>query len=141
MTYTTKTAIVYVQLDGHVVLVRKIRPFSLGLTIRYSKHLFRYFSMKRTLTRIAPFQAALVAAVVYACLSLIFVPFFLVGSFLGGDSSLAFGIGFSVAFPFLYAIMGFIMTLIMCGIYNFVVKYTGGIEVEVARDEPTEPHL
>jgi len=44
---------------------------------------------------------------------------------------MAFGIGFALAMPVLYAVMGFIFGVIGAGLYNLVAGWIGGIEVDV----------
>ena len=44
---------------------------------------------------------------------------------------MAFGFGFAIAAPFLYAAMGFVFGALGASIYNVVAKWIGGIEVEV----------
>lgn len=77
-------------------------------------------------------------AVIYGILGLIFIPFFLIASM--GMSQLpaeqrtgmmAFGAGFAIAMPFIYAVLGFIGGVIVAFIYNLVAKWAGGVEVEV----------
>jgi hypothetical protein len=41
---------------------------------------------------------------------------------------------FILLFPLAYLVMGYIMTVIGCALYNFVSRYTGGIEFEVSSD-------
>ncbi len=45
----------------------------------------------------------------------------------GGGS----GLLFAIALPFLYGLVGFAGAAAMCGLYNWVAKYLGGIEIEV----------
>ena len=39
-----------------------------------------------------------------------------------------------VIMPVLYLIFGYLVTVIACGIYNWLVQYTGGLEFEVAEE-------
>jgi uncharacterized membrane protein (DUF485 family) len=34
--------------------------------------------------------------------------------------------------PILYGILGFVLTVVVCGIYNWVARRLGGIEIELA---------
>lgn len=84
--------------------------------------------------RIAPLQAAKIAAVLYAVIGLIFFPFFLLISRLsptGAAPWAGMGLGLAIVLPLLYAAFGFVGTLIAASIYNFVAGMVGGIEVEV----------
>ncbi|MEY2546628.1 MAG: hypothetical protein QOG48_1745 [Verrucomicrobiota bacterium] len=99
--------------------------------------------MRKRLTRISPLQLGIVHAVFYGLISLvIFTPIFLLVSILAPHAAanqqqpvpqLFFGMGIAMAFimPFLYAIFGFIMGVIMAAIYNLVARMTGGIEFTV----------
>lgn len=97
---------------------------------------------KKRLVRIGPMQLGKMLAALYGVSGLIFVPIFgvmaLVGAFapqvenapspvlLGG-----FAIVAAIAFPLLYALMGFVVGLVGAVIYNLFAKWVGGIEVEV----------
>ena len=48
-----------------------------------------------------------------------------------GVLGLILGVGSIVFFPICYALLGAIGGLIMAGFYNFIPKYTGGIELEI----------
>ncbi len=85
--------------------------------------------------------------VLYACLGLIFIPFFalagVAGAFAqhaqqaqntpGPPAALMAGImfGFGIFMPIIYGVMGFVLGIIMAAIYNVVARWIGGIEVEV----------
>jgi hypothetical protein len=71
-------------------------------------------------------------------MGLIFVPFFLIMSAVATQlppqqrvGLMAFGVGFALAMPVMYAAMGFIFGALGACIYNLVAKWIGGIEVEV----------
>lgn len=85
--------------------------------------------------RIAPVQAAKIAAVLYGLLALLFVPFLLLFSSLSPTAASSpwagMGIGFAIALPLIYAAFGFVGTLIAAAIYNAVAGWVGGIEVDV----------
>jgi len=81
--------------------------------------------MKKRLTYISPLQAGIVQGVVLGIISLIFVPFIIIGGLFHG------GIGtiFFIFLPVVYAVMGFIMGIISAFVYNLVAKWTGGLEL------------
>jgi hypothetical protein len=90
--------------------------------------------------RVDPMSIAKVSGTLYALLGLFFGALFSVASLAGGlfggsESSGAMGAllgaGAVVLFPILYGAMGFVMTLIMAVIYNFVAGMVGGVEIEV----------
>src|SRR5205814_10616937 len=92
----------------------------------------------RRIKRIAPLQLGKMLAVLYGILGLIFIPFFLIMSMVASQlpseqrvGIMAFGAGFALLFPLIYAAIGFIGGIIGALIYNLVAKWIGGIEVEV----------
>ena len=86
--------------------------------------------MKHELVRIPPHQAGKIAAAVYGLLSLGLVPIFAM-VMLAAPGKTGFGGLFFLLLPFLYAGFGYVFTALGAMTYNFVVKYTGGLEVEV----------
>jgi len=92
--------------------------------------------MTQQIRRIDPVSAAKVCAVLYGLMGLIFIPFVLViRSFTPADqvaSGFGFGLGFAIAMPIVYAIIGFIFTLISAAVYNLIAGWVGGIEIELA---------
>jgi hypothetical protein len=75
---------------------------------------------------------------IYGCLGLILIPFFLLMGLMGtlaGKQQLPFagmiGLVFAFLAPILYGIMGFIMGAIGAALYNLFAKWIGGIEVQV----------
>ncbi len=92
--------------------------------------------MKKRLKRIAPLQTGIVLGLLYALLSLIVVPFFMLaglGAAAGrGGAALPFaflfGIG-ALCLPILYGVLGFIFGVIAAAVYNLVAGWTGGIEI------------
>jgi hypothetical protein len=75
-------------------------------------------------------QTSAVAAVLYFFLALLVcIPLFLVVLIFPEQKSPFQMLGpvFICLLPFLYAILGFIMTLIMCLFYNLVAHFMGGI--------------
>ncbi|HMG16861.1 MAG TPA: hypothetical protein VK590_15500 [Saprospiraceae bacterium] len=89
--------------------------------------------MKRV-KRFGVFQTSKVCAIIYFLVSLVIViPIGLFISTMGGGSSslMPFSGMMLLAIPFIYGILGFILTAIACLIYNLIAKWTGGIEVEI----------
>jgi hypothetical protein len=102
--------------------------------------------MKRRIKRIAPLQAGKMLGVLYACMGLIFVPFFALAGLAGafaqhaqqtqgptGSPALIGGMmfGFGVFMPVIYGVMGFVFGVIGAAIYNLIARWIGGIEVDV----------
>ena len=95
-------------------------------------------STKRTLKRVAPLSAGKVLALLYGAMGLIFLPIFLIIALVSSNAPNAqrglpaiMGLGFALAAPIIYAVMGFIGGVVSAAIYNLVAKMVGGIEVEV----------
>jgi hypothetical protein len=98
-------------------------------------------SSKRTIKRFDPLQLGKIFAVVYGGLALLLAPFMILLALAGGHQSGGlpqsngfvgtFGIGFAIAFPFIYAIAGFIGGILGAFIYNIAAKIVGGIQLEV----------
>lgn len=90
--------------------------------------------MKR-IRRFGVYQTAKVAAIIYFLFGLIMVGM-LNSVFLGKwlPESAISGI-FFLFIPFIYGIIGFMFTAAFCAIYNFTVRWTGGIEVEFETTE------
>lgn len=91
--------------------------------------------MIRRVTRISPWQAGKFFAVLYFLIGLIFAVFFALVAQFAPPDQLGFGLGFAVAFPFLYAIGALIFVPIGCWIYNLVAKLVGGLEFEVVEQD------
>lgn len=85
--------------------------------------------MRQQIRKFGIAQTAKVAGVLYGLMGLVFLPFLLVISALSPKDA-DFGMGFALAMPILYGVLGFIGTAIGCALYNFVAKLVGGIEVE-----------
>lgn len=91
-------------------------------------------------------SVAKIMGLIYACLGLIFIPFFLLIGLLtslAGKQETPFAgmIGMVLAFllPIIYGVMGFIMGAIGAALYNLFAKWIGGIEVQVQSDTSPLP--
>lgn len=93
--------------------------------------------MKIEIKRLAPHQNAKVFAVLMALSSLVlFVPIFILLALVPATEGEARPPMFMfLLFPLLYLVMGYITVAIGCALYNFVYKYTGGIEYEADSKE------
>lgn len=87
--------------------------------------------MTHRIPRISPHQAAKVVAVLYALLSLFFIPFLFLAT-LADPSSEAMPLWLVVFFPLLYAGFGYVFTALACWIYNVVAGWMGGVEITFA---------
>jgi hypothetical protein len=95
--------------------------------------------VRHQVRRLSPHQNAKVSAVMFALTSLIFlVPFGLFAAAFAPDTATGAGMGagFLIFAPLLYLVVGYVMTVIACAIYNFVVRFTGGIEYESQTGRP-----
>jgi hypothetical protein len=96
--------------------------------------------MKKQISRFSPHQNAKVFGILMAVGSLVFVlPFFSIAMLFGPDvdqhgNPVTFPKFMLILFPILYLVVGYLMTVIGCAIYNFFFRYIGGIEYEV-KDE------
>lgn len=96
--------------------------------------------MKKQISRMSPHQNGKVFGILMAVGSLVFVlPFFAIAMYFGPDvdqhgNPVTFPKFMFILFPVLYLVIGYLMTVIGCAIYNLFFKFIGGIEFEV-KDE------
>lgn len=90
-------------------------------------------------------SVAKIMGVLYACMGLLFAPFFLLFGLLGsmaGQENAPFagivGVVVAILLPFFYGALGFIGGAIGALLYNLLSKWVGGFEVEVEL-RPTTP--
>jgi hypothetical protein len=83
-------------------------------------------------------SVAKIMGLIYLCMGLIFVPFFLLFGLLGTlagqqKNPLAgiFSIGFALFMPIFYGLLGFIAGAIGALLYNLFAKLVGGFELEL----------
>jgi hypothetical protein len=84
--------------------------------------------MRRQIVRLSVGQTSKVLAAVYGLMGLVLLPFLLLAS-RGADREL--GVGFALAMPVIYALLGYVCVAIGRVVYNFVARHIGGIEAEV----------
>jgi small-conductance mechanosensitive channel len=90
--------------------------------------------MSKQLSRIAPWQAGKLFAVLYFFLSLIFViPMILIAAIapMPVGPGFHFSAGTLLLFPFMYALVALIFVPLACWFYNTAAKVVGGLEVTV----------
>jgi hypothetical protein len=90
--------------------------------------------LAKCISRIAPWSAGRLFAVLYFFLSLLFViPMALILSFapIPAASKPPFGPGVLVLLPFLYAGAGFLFVAMACALYNLAARFVGGLEISV----------
>ncbi len=85
---------------------------------------------QKEITKVDIVSTAKVFAAMYAVIGFVFGLFV---ALLGAGTPLLSGLGFVslLTLPILYGLLGLIVGIIMALLYNFVVKYTDGIKVEV----------
>jgi hypothetical protein len=74
-----------------------------------------------------------VLALVYGLISLILVPFLLLGAMFGPHGG--FDAIFVIFLPIVYAVVGFIGGVLSAFVYNIVAKWSGGVEY-IATEAP-----
>ncbi len=93
------------------------------------------------LQRIGVMSAGKTAAVIYGIMGLIFGAIFslvaMAGAAFGGGDEPAiigalFGVGAIIIMPLFYGVIGAIVWMIGAFIYNFTVRFTGGIELDLS---------
>jgi len=98
--------------------------------------------VSKRITRVAPWQAAKISAVLYFLFGLVFaVPMAAISWFIpesGHDGAHGSGLLFVLGFPFLYPLAGLIFTPLFCGAYNLVARWVGGMEFSISESEETE---
>jgi hypothetical protein len=91
--------------------------------------------MMKNITRIAPWQAGKLFAVIYFLVGLIFViPMELVAMLAPTPAASGphLSPGLIILFPFIYALAGLVFVPFACWIYNLAARLVGGLEVTVA---------
>jgi hypothetical protein len=90
--------------------------------------------MTKRLSRIAPWQAGKLFALIYFVMSFLFViPIALLGAFapMPQGAKPHLGLGFIICLPFMYALAGLIFVPLGCWVYNTAAKVVGGLEISV----------
>ena len=95
------------------------------------------------INRVGPLSVAKLAGMLYAIVGLIFGAIISLIALAGGmaaDSDepgaalvgAIFGAGAVIVLPILYGGMGFVMTLLMAGLYNVTARIIGGVQIDVS---------
>ncbi len=89
--------------------------------------------MKKQIKHLSPHQNGKVFGILMAVSTLPFLLLMmLMTSFTMPDNAEGIPTFFLFVAPFMYLILGYISVAIACVIYNFIQKYIGGIEFEIA---------
>lgn len=86
--------------------------------------------MKQQIARFSPHQNGKVFAVLMAVSALVFVVPFMLFALASAPAEARPPLLFFLAMPILYLVMGYVMVVIGCAVYNFLYKHIGGIEFE-----------
>jgi hypothetical protein len=110
--------------------------------------------IERTLTMhilksVGVMSVAKVMGLIYGCMGLFFIPFFLIAALAGsmaGQNKFplagAVGIVLAIAMPVMYGVMGFITGALGALLYNLLANWIGGFELELdlASTQPLAPY-
>lgn len=91
--------------------------------------------MLRRVSRVSIWQATKFCVVLYFLVGLVFALIFGLTASFAPTGQAGLGIGFAIAFPFIYAIGALIFVPIGCLIFNGVSKLVGGLEFEVVEGD------
>jgi hypothetical protein len=86
--------------------------------------------MKKQLVRISVLQSSKIVTALYVIFGLLYSLIGILMLILAGQNLRTMGI-FYIFMPIVMAILGFIFFIIFAALYNFLVKYLGGIEVQI----------
>lgn len=89
--------------------------------------------MRYRISRFGIHSTALIVAILYFILALVFVPIFFLAS--RGTSEGPFPPIVLILGPVFYAVFGYVFTAIGCWLYNIVAAQVGGIVVTLEPDE------
>ena len=95
------------------------------------------------INRVGPLSVAKLAGMLYAILGLIFGAIISLIALAGGMAANSdepgaaiggaiFGAGAVIVLPILYGGLGFVMTLLMAGLYNVTARIVGGVRIDVS---------
>jgi hypothetical protein len=92
--------------------------------------------MKKQIVQVSVLQSAKVAAVLYLVITVPLAAILLIPTMLMGSAGFGVPTGALIAMPVLYALCGFVFTVIGAWIYNFVASLVGGFEFTTAEVNP-----
>ena len=93
--------------------------------------------MPQRIIRFSVGQTAKVLGIVYTVVGIVFVPFFVMAAKFGSANPNAPAVRVAFFLPFLYGLLGLVVTAIACAVYNLVASWVGGIEVELGDAGPS----
>jgi hypothetical protein len=89
--------------------------------------------MKLNIIKINGHKLALISAICMGILMILFLPIFLIVS----SNTKEMNHGFKLLFifsPLIYFVLGYVSTRIFVGLFNIVVKWLNGFEIEVSNE-------
>jgi hypothetical protein len=86
--------------------------------------------MKKQLVRISLLQSSKIVTALYVIIGFFYTLIGILMVIFGGQHLRTMGIIY-ILMPLILAILGFIFFIIFAALYNFLVKYLGGIEVQI----------
>ena len=92
--------------------------------------------MLQQIARFSVHRTAKVLAILYALLGLLFVPLIWLGSI--ADPEGAMPISFTLIFPLIYGLFGYVFTALACALYNVIAARVGGIEFSLTPSSDAE---
>jgi hypothetical protein len=86
--------------------------------------------MKKQMVRISVLQSSKIVTALYVIFGFLYTLIGILMLILGGQNLRTMGIIY-ILMPLIMAILGFVFFIIFAALYNFLVKYLGGIEVQI----------
>jgi hypothetical protein len=86
--------------------------------------------MKKQVVRISVLQSSKIVTALYVIFGFLYTLIGILMLILGGQNLRTMGIIY-ILMPLIMAILGFVFFIIFAALYNFLVKYLGGIEVQI----------
>ncbi len=87
--------------------------------------------MKQRIARFSPHQNGKVAAILMAVGALVFVVPFMLVALMAAPDGAAPPLLFMLSVPLIYLVLGYVMVVVGCAVYNAMAPHVGGIEFDV----------
>lgn len=91
--------------------------------------------MNARITRFAVLPTSKTLALVYFLMGILFIPLFLVVESVAPPEE-RLGTGLWLIMPVVYAAIGFLVTALMCALYNFAARLLGGVHLALEAEAP-----
>lgn len=93
--------------------------------------------MQYRITRFGIQSTSLTVGMLYFFIALLVLPFLFLASRRGPPEQALPGLAFVLG-PFIYAVIGYIVSAIACWIYNIVARWSGGVAMTLEPDDAVE---